>query len=82
MAALPAERPLIRRMYDMFHDDRHLLDNDIDVLRQRLGLPGLTYVDLSAQRELEQVLQRWPLLAELAVSERRVAATPAEPELA
>ena len=55
----------------MFHDDRHLLDNDIDVLRQRLGLPGLPYVDLSAQRELEQVLQRWPLLAELAACRQR-----------
>lgn len=71
MAALPAERPLTGRIYDMFHNDRHLLDNDIDVLRQRLGLPGLPYVDLSAQRELEQVLQRWPLLAELAACRQR-----------
>lgn len=56
----------------MPHDARSLLDNDIAVLRQRLGQPELPYVDLSVQRELEQVLQRWPLLAELAACRRRL----------
>ena len=47
-------------------EDRGVADNDIAALRENLGLAELNYVDLSARRELEQVLQRWPLLAELA----------------
>lgn len=61
-------------------DHRQPLDNDIAMLRQRLGLGALPYADLAVRRELQQALQRWPLLAELAASERRVAATPVAPE--
>lgn len=47
-----------------------LADNDIAALRRSLGLARLGYRDLAARRELEQVLQRWPLLAELAAPAR------------
>ncbi|MNE97824.1 hypothetical protein D3C80_1962390 [compost metagenome] len=40
--------------------------NDIANLKETLQLPGLSYVDCSAQQELQRALQRWPLLAELA----------------
>lgn len=39
--------------------------DDIARLKQELGLPGLNYVDISAEAELKRALQRWPLLAEL-----------------
>lgn len=39
--------------------------NDIANLKEALQLPGLSYVDCSAQRELQRALQRWPLLGEL-----------------
>lgn len=40
--------------------------SDIANLKEVVPLPGLAYVDCSAQRELQRALQRWPLLAEVA----------------
>ncbi|KRG52888.1 cellulose biosynthesis protein BcsR [Stenotrophomonas maltophilia] len=40
-------------------------EDDIDLLRRSLDMPGLPYVDFSAQHERAQALARWPLLAEL-----------------
>lgn len=50
----------------MRNDEPGTSESDIDALRQRLGLSGLDYPDLSVRRELEQAIARWPLLAELA----------------
>lgn len=38
--------------------------DDLAGVRQALGLEALPYADLAVQRELQQVLRRWPLLAE------------------
>ncbi|WP_139804260.1 cellulose biosynthesis protein BcsR, partial [Cronobacter sakazakii] len=40
-------------------------EDDIDLLRRSLDMPGLPYVDFSAQQERARALARWPLLAEL-----------------
>ncbi|WP_433852522.1 cellulose biosynthesis protein BcsR [Stenotrophomonas nitritireducens] len=45
--------------------------DDIDVLREHLHMPGLSYVDFSAQRARAQALARWPLFAELAGEPRQ-----------
>ncbi len=40
--------------------------DDIARLRSLTGLPHLRYLDIALQAELQEALQRWPLLAELA----------------
>ncbi len=40
--------------------------DDIEHLRDHLGMPDMPYVDFAVRRENEKALQRWPLLAELA----------------
>ncbi|WP_426247980.1 cellulose biosynthesis protein BcsR [Pseudomonas sp. TWR3-1-1] len=39
--------------------------DDIARLKSMMDLPTLGYVDVSAQMELMQALERWPLLAHL-----------------
>lgn len=39
--------------------------DDIARLKVEVKLPNLAYIDVSAQRELKNAMQRWPLLAEL-----------------
>ena len=39
--------------------------DDIERLKFMVDLPDLRYVDISAQVELLQALERWPLLAHL-----------------
>lgn len=51
----------------MRNDEPRASESDIDALRQHLGLSGMDYLDLSARRELEQAIARWPLLSELAI---------------
>lgn len=41
--------------------------DDIQRLKSRADLPTLPYVDISAQMEMLQALERWPLLAHLEV---------------
>lgn len=41
------------------------LIDDIASLKANLDLPGLQYIDLSAEDERIAVLRRWPMLAEL-----------------
>lgn len=43
------------------------LADDIACLRAILQWPELDYVDVSAQAELQQAIQRWPLLTELSI---------------
>ena len=40
--------------------------DDLDVLRHAFALPPVTYIDISHQARLTQMMARWPLLAELA----------------
>lgn len=40
--------------------------DDLQVLSQAFSLPKLSYVDISRQERLTQMMTRWPLLAELA----------------
>lgn len=42
------------------------IPDDIAALSQVYALPKLNYVDISRQEQLVQMMQRWPLLAELA----------------
>ena len=49
--------------------------DDIERLKLMVDLPDLRYVDISAQVELIQALERWPLLAHLQAC--RSAALPA-----
>ncbi len=41
--------------------------NDIQTLFQAFALPDIDYTDISRQERLNIALQRWPLLAELAL---------------
>ena len=45
-------------------------NNDIANLEEALRLSRLSYVDCSGRQELQRVLRRWPLLAELAATRR------------
>lgn len=47
--------------------------DDIARLKSMMDLPDLRYIDVSAQMELMQSLERWPLLAHL---EAQYKATP------
>ncbi|WP_148875566.1 cellulose biosynthesis protein BcsR [Serratia marcescens] len=40
--------------------------DDLQALSQAFSLPTLSYVDISRQERLTQMMARWPLLAELA----------------
>lgn len=40
--------------------------DDLQALSQAFLLPKLSYVDISRQERLTQMMARWPLLAELA----------------
>ncbi|MEE4483398.1 cellulose biosynthesis protein BcsR [Serratia ficaria] len=40
--------------------------DDLVALGQAFSLPKLSYVDISRQERLSQMMTRWPLLAELA----------------
>ncbi|VEA61249.1 Protein of uncharacterised function (DUF2629) [Serratia plymuthica] len=40
--------------------------DDLLALSQAFSLPTLSYVDISRQERLTQMMTRWPLLAELA----------------
>ncbi|ANS40640.1 cellulose biosynthesis protein BcsR [Serratia inhibens] len=40
--------------------------DDLLALSQAFSLPPLSYVDISRQERLTQMMTRWPLLAELA----------------
>ncbi|MCC4108073.1 cellulose biosynthesis protein BcsR [Serratia ureilytica] len=40
--------------------------DDLQALSQAFSLPKLSYVDISRQERLTQMMTRWPLLAELA----------------
>jgi hypothetical protein len=42
------------------------LPDDVQILRQTYSLAQLTYVDITEQELLTQMMSRWPLLAELA----------------
>lgn len=44
--------------------------DDIERLKSMMDLPTLAYVDISAQMELMQALERWPLLAHLEARHR------------
>lgn len=44
--------------------------DDIERLKSMMDLPTLAYVDISAQMELLQALERWPLLAHLEARNR------------
>lgn len=60
MAALPTALQVKARVQS--RADRA---DDIAVLKRKLELPELEYVDTSAQIELQKAVQRWPLLAEM-----------------
>ncbi|WP_459614923.1 cellulose biosynthesis protein BcsR [Bordetella sp. 2513F-2] len=45
-------------------------EDDIASLKAHLGLQAFPYVDIAAQRELEDAYARWPLLRELRPVER------------
>ncbi|MBO2007020.1 hypothetical protein J4732_14300 [Serratia marcescens] len=40
--------------------------DDLQALSRAFSLPKLSYVDISRQERLTQMMTRWPLLAELA----------------
>jgi hypothetical protein len=40
--------------------------DDLQALSEAFSLPTLSYVDISRQERLTQMMTRWPLLAELA----------------
>lgn len=48
--------------------------DDIAQLRQYLGMPAMSYQDISMMVGVQQALQRWPLLGESCMA-RRGAAT-------
>ena len=39
--------------------------NDIAALRKAFSIPKIDYVDISRQEHMNEVIRRWPLLAEL-----------------
>jgi hypothetical protein len=41
-------------------------NDDLLVLSHIFSLPELHYIDIATQQKIPQILQRWPLLAELA----------------
>jgi len=55
--------------------------DDIARLKQKLELPELDYVDISAQLELQKALHRWPLLAEMERLQPRVLPVARQSEL-
>ncbi|MFJ4353732.1 cellulose biosynthesis protein BcsR [Pseudomonas sp. NPDC089428] len=48
--------------------------DDIAQLRQYLGMPALSYQDISMMVGVQQALQRWPLLGESCMALREDAA--------
>ncbi|WP_346826681.1 cellulose biosynthesis protein BcsR [Serratia inhibens] len=42
------------------------IQDDLLALSEAFALPTLSYVDISRQERLTQMMTRWPLLAELA----------------
>ncbi|UVO08529.1 YhjR family protein [Pectobacterium polonicum] len=40
-------------------------DDDLRVLSQAFSLPEISYIDISRQARLSQMMARWPLLDEL-----------------
>ncbi|MCG8709559.1 hypothetical protein JHU04_002807 [Brenneria sp. 4F2] len=44
------------------------MHDDLRVLRQAFSLPEINYIDISRQTRLIQMVERWPLLAELKAS--------------
>ncbi|WP_411754775.1 cellulose biosynthesis protein BcsR [Serratia sp. (in: enterobacteria)] len=42
------------------------LQDDLQALSHAFSLPKLSYIDISRQERLAQMMVRWPLLAELA----------------
>jgi len=52
-------------------------NDDFVVLSHLFSLPELHYIDIASQQKIPQVLQRWPLLAELAQIHSSVSATEA-----
>ncbi|UHL64437.1 YhjR family protein [Paralcaligenes sp. KSB-10] len=49
--------------------------DDIESLMKNLNLPGLQYKELTDQEDRRAILERWPLLAELAALPDKQAAT-------
>ncbi|MEC5319498.1 cellulose biosynthesis protein BcsR [Brenneria populi subsp. brevivirga] len=41
------------------------MHDDFRVLSQAFSLPEINYIDISRQTRLAQMMERWPLLAEL-----------------
>nr|WP_304182919.1 cellulose biosynthesis protein BcsR [Hafnia alvei] len=39
--------------------------NDIAALSKAFSIPKIDYVDISRQKHMNEVIRRWPLLAEL-----------------
>lgn len=50
-------------------------NDDFLVLSHLFSLPELHYIDIASQQKIPHVLQRWPLLAELAQIHTPVSAT-------
>lgn len=50
-----------------FHAQTPLeIEDDLQALSHAFSLPKLNYIDISRQERLTQMMERWPLLAELA----------------
>ena len=41
------------------------LQNDIAALSKAFSIPKIDYIDISRQEHMNEVIRRWPLLAEL-----------------
>lgn len=46
--------------------DQSLMQDDLLALSLAFSLPELNYIDILRQERLTQMMERWPLLAELA----------------
>ena len=46
-------------------DPTFTLQNDIAALSNAFAIPKINYVDISRQEHMNEVIRRWPLLAEL-----------------
>ena len=64
MAALPTKVQVKNQALS-----RNERADDIARLKVELRLPSLEYVDISAQLELGRALNRWPLLADFAITD-------------
>ena len=46
-------------------DPTFTFQNDIAALSKAFSIPKIDYVDISRQEHMNEVIRRWPLLAEL-----------------